>query len=111
MGEKLEQGITEEDTFRLTFYDYGQPYYGSYCGMRFRLARDPMVNVYGKSKEVKEDGKLIAITWPGQKAFEYTDEEEKTSAIFPYTDEGKETAIQWLNDQYEQQKERWTNMY
>lgn len=111
MEEKLEQGITAEDTFRLTFYDYGQPYYGSYCGMRFRLARDPMVNVYGKSKEVKEDGKLIAIIWPGLKAFEYTDEEEKTSAEFPYTEEGKEAAIQWLNEQYEQQKERWTKIY
>ena len=111
MEEELKQGITEEDTFRLSFYDYGQPYYGSYCGMRFRLARDPMVNVYGKSKEVKEDGKLIAIIWPGPKAFTYIDEEDKTSAEFPYTVEGKEAAIQWLNEQYEQQKDRWMKVY
>lgn len=109
--EEVERGITSEKTFQLTYYDYGQPFYGSCCGMRYRLARDPMVNVYGKSKEIKEDGKLIAIVWPGPYAFDFTKEEDKTSAEFPYTEEGKEAAIQWLNEQYEQQKELWTKIY
>ena len=111
MEEEREQGITADNTFQLTYYDYGQPFYGSYRGMRYRIARDPSLNVYGKSKEIKEDGKLIAIVWPGPEAFEFAKEEDKTTAEFPYTEEGKEAAVQWLNEQYQQQIEHWTKIY
>lgn len=105
------QGITEEATFQLTYYDYGQPYFGSYLGMRYRLARDPLKNVYGKSKEEKEAANLTAMVWPEPLSYEFVQEEDKVTAKFPYTKEGKSQAIAWLNEQYLQQKDRWTKLY
>lgn len=106
-----KQGITEEKTFQLTYYDYGQPYYGTYLGMRYRIARDPLKNVYGKSKEEKEEGRLVVKIWPEPYGYEFVKEEDVISANFPYTKEGKTEAIAWLNEQYQQQKSRWTKLY
>lgn len=104
-------GITMEKTFKLTYYDYGQPFFGSYKGMRYRIARDPLKNVYGKSQEEKEDGKLTAMFWPEPLAYEFMKEDEIVAAEFPYTTEGKEQAIAWLNEQYQAQKPRWSKLY
>lgn len=105
------EGITDAATFQLTYYDYGQPFFGSYLGMRYRIARDPLKNVYGKSKEEKEDGKLTAMIWPEPFSYEFVKEEDKRQAEFPYTKEGKKEAIAWLNEQYIQQKSRWAKLY
>lgn len=109
--QKIVQGITQEKTFKLTYYDYGQPFYGSYRGMRYRLARDPLKNVYGKSKEEKEDAKLTAMVWPEPYSFEFIKEEDIISSEYPYTEEGKSQAIAWLNEQYLKQKDRWAKLY
>lgn len=110
-NKNTENKITMDKTFQLSFYDYATPFYGSFRGMRYRLARTPLEKVYGKSQEVKEAGKLEAIVWPGPMAFDYTKEEDKIKKEFPYTKEGKEEAIQWLNEQYEERKEQYTEVY
>lgn len=109
--KKVEKGITEEKTFQLSYYYYGQPFFGSYLGMRYRLARDPLKNVYGKSKEEIEDAKLTAMVWPEPYSFEFIKEEDIISNEFPFSAEGKTQAIQWLNEQYEAQKDRWAKLY
>ena len=104
-------GITDEQTFQLTYYDYGQPYFGTYLGMRYRIAREPLKNVYGKSKEEKEEGRLTAKIWPEPYGYESMKEEEIISADFPYTKEGKTEAIAWLNEQYQLQRDKFAKLY
>lgn len=72
-------------------------YTGSYCGMRYRL----------KKKEKEEDTCLEAAVYPEPYSFEVTPEEEKTFREFPFTQEGFNEAVAWLNEEYEGQKERW----
>ena len=73
-------------------------YTGSYQGMRYRLR-----------KAVKEEDEkfLEAVIYPEPYGFEATAEKEKTFREFPFTQEGFEEAIAWLNEEYERQKERW----
>ena len=107
----MEQGITSDKTFQLSFYDYGKPFYGSYKGMRYRIARDPLENVYGKSQEIKEEGKLVAIVWPGPESYELVAEESKIKAEFPYTRDGKLEVVDWLNQQYEKNESTYKKIY
>ncbi len=73
-------------------------YTGSYQGMRYRL-----------KKKVKEDEGtfLEAVIYPEPFSFEVTAEEEKTYREFAFTQEGFDEAVAWLNEEYEEQKERW----
>lgn len=72
-------------------------YTGSYRGMRYRL----------RKAEKDEEKYLEAVIYPEPYSFEATAEGEKTAEAFPFTDEGFEAAVAWLNAQYEEQKERW----
>lgn len=72
-------------------------YTGSYRGMRYRLR-----------KNVKEEETCLeAVIYPEPYCFEVTSEEEKTFREFPFTQEGFDQAVAWLNEAYEEQKERW----
>lgn len=69
---------------------------GSYCGMRYRL-----------SKISTESGEQIqGEIWKGPKAYEQT-EEEKESEWFPFSTEGMEQAVAWINSKYEEKKKLW----
>ena len=46
--------------------------------------------------------------YPEPFCFEKTAEDQKEAREFPFTDEGFQQAIAWLNEQYEAQQERWT---
>ena len=73
-------------------------YTGSYKGMRYRLCK----------KETEEKGKYLeTIIYPEPYGFEATPEEEKKTGEFPFTNEGFDEAIAWLNQEYEAQRERW----
>ena len=47
------------------------------------------------------------MIYPEPFSFEVTAEEEKTYREFPFTQEGFDEAVAWLNEEYERQKERW----
>lgn len=66
---------------------------GSFKGMRYRLAKS------GDGMEV--------VIWPGPNNFIKTPENKKQRKSFELTIEGKETAVKWLNEQYEVQKPLW----
>lgn len=72
------------------YYNYKEPYYGSYHGMRFCLARE------GE----KPDFQMVAITWPEPFCIDATPEEKKVREIFEFTEEGYDAAIAWLNAQH-----------
>lgn len=66
---------------------------GSYRGMRYRMAK-------------VKDSMLVTI-WPEPYNYLRTPQESKQNKEFQMTSEGKEEAVQWMNDQYEQQKQLW----
>lgn len=71
-------------------------YTGSYKGIRYRLR---------KVTREEEGSFLEAVVYPEPYSFEATAEEEKTYREFPFTQEGFDEAIGWLNEEYERRKE------
>ena len=47
------------------------------------------------------------MIYPEPYCFEKTPEEEKQAKEFPFTNEGFDEAVAWMNQEYEEQKERW----
>lgn len=109
MEETNQNKINEKDFYGIRFYEYGKPFYGSYKGMRFKLARNPLKNVFFASQEEKEDGVLEATIWPEPFSFEITPDEKKTTAQFPFSEEGRKQAVAWFQKQYDDRKDEWRN--
>lgn len=86
--------IGSKDILSLNFYKKEQ-FTGSYRGMRYCI------------KKVSEnETDLFRVTfWPGPYCYDATDESRKTSAVFPFTEEGKQQAVDYLNEQWELNKD------
>ncbi len=91
--------IEEKDLYGIKHYIYGEAYYGSDRGMRFRLAREPLKNVVFASEEEKQadDPKLRAEVWFGKLSYEKTPGEEITRKNFEFSEDGYKDAIAWFN--------------
>ena len=92
--------IRREDILSLNYYSYGQAFTGSYKGMRYRIilqkeTKDDDGNV------VTEKG-LLASVWPEPFAFEKTAQEKITTRLFPFDEDGRMAAADWLNAMYEE---------
>ncbi|GHU40522.1 hypothetical protein FACS1894111_01310 [Clostridia bacterium] len=72
------------------------PFTGSFKGMRYRLSFE---------KE-EENTLLCAVLWEGPYAYEAVDEEQKQMQEFAFSGEGISAAIDWLNGQWSEGKER-----
>lgn len=84
--------MIEANTISLN-YIKKDPVTGSYKGMRYQLMKD------------KDD---IEVTiWPEPYNYLKTPEEQKQHIHFPLTNEGKEEAINWMNEQYQAQNALW----
>lgn len=70
-----------------------EPFTGGYKGMRYRLIKS------GDSMEV--------TIWPEPYNYLRTPDEKKQSKQFPLTVEGRNEAVEWMNEQYEVQKALW----
>lgn len=68
---------------------------GSYQGMRYMFTK-------------QEEG-LVVYIWPEPYCFEKTADEKKTSKVFEFSEEGKLSAIDWMNEEYENRKPEWNN--
>lgn len=72
-----------------------QPYSGSHQGMRFRL-------------HAPKDSDTVSVwIYPEPWCFKAAPEKNKTLREFPFTPEGVEEAIRWLNTSYEEKQEYW----
>lgn len=74
-----------------------EPFSGGHNGMRY----------FFRSDESKES--FSVFLYPEPWSFELTPEEEKLSRSFPLTDEGMDSAIAWMREIYEAQKDRWSS--
>lgn len=70
---------------------------GCHRGMRYRL-----------EQVTEKDTKLLKVTvWPEPFNFVRTPEEQKTAALFAFSEEGVEDAVAWMNDRFIADKEKW----
>ena len=99
--------ITGQQLYKYTHYLYGEAFFGSYEGMRYRIAREPLENVFFKDKETQESGQFMVTVWPEPFSYTVTSDDQKQSFYFPFTEQGRLEAIQCLNDQYWSRKSDW----
>ena len=95
--------IQESDLYGIKHYLYGEAYYGSDEGMRFRLAREPLKNVIYASEEERlaDDHRLRAEVWFGKLSYDNTPEDEITCKVFEFDAEGYKEAVAWFNEMRE----------
>lgn len=82
--------------YSLEHYEYGEAFYGSYRSVCYRLGIEPLENVHWTPVDKREVHSLRAYVWPGPFAFSET-QEEKEFQDFPYTAEGLEAAVAWID--------------
>ena len=82
--------LTRENFLSLNFVKK-EDFTGSYKGVRFLLR-----------KEVLDDeNKLRVYYWSEPLGFEATNNEDKLTKLFEFSNEGMDDAIQWMNENYE----------
>lgn len=90
--------VSIKDLFPISHYEYGEAYYGSDRGMRFRIARDPLENVHFVPADKRGSSVLAVTVWPEPDSFQSAPEEKKIRRDFPFTQEGLEQAAAYLNE-------------
>ena len=87
----------DSDLYGFNYYLYGEAYLGSYRGKRFRLAREPLKNVFFFPKEEwGKDAVFLASIWPEPWSFEKKDPLSLSEERFPFTEEGFKEAVLWI---------------
>jgi hypothetical protein len=90
--------IEYKDVLSFSFYKYNQPFTGSYKGMRYRIVRQPAMEDENGAEISPEC--LQVIIWPEPFAFEETDLDLMTEKRFPFSEEGRIQAVDWLNERH-----------
>lgn len=106
--------ITTEDILNMNFYKK-EKFTGSCLGMRYLIEKatapaDASGDGAGASDTPAETAAadcFRVFVWPGPYAFAATGETEKISAVFPFTEEGKQQVADWLNEQWAAKKDVW----
>ena len=89
-------------------YLYGEAFLGSFKGMRYRLAREPLKNViFVKPSDIDDDPVFLAEVWPEPFSYEKTEDSLKKRMEFSFDEEGLNEAVAWLNAEYESRKDEW----
>ncbi len=99
--------LQEQDLFSLTHYEYGEAYYGSYQGMRFRVAREPLENVHFTPVDKRGEASLRVVIWPEPEGYAAVPEEKKIIRDFPVTEEGLQQIVAYLNEFHDSHPEMW----
>ncbi|MEH2945919.1 GNAT family acetyltransferase [Sporofaciens sp. JLR.KK001] len=71
-----------------------EPFSGSHCGMRYYLTLT--------------DERLTVYLYPEPWCFEATPEDQKERNDFPFTQEGLDEAVVWMNERFEAERERFS---
>lgn len=89
--------LTYDDALNLNYYKKTS-FTGWTGGMRFLIKR-----------ETPEDGDAIfhVWIWPGPYIFDLTDDSLKREKTFPFSEEGKKLAVDWINEEYEANIKYW----
>lgn len=101
--------ITNDDILNMNFYKK-ERFTGSYRGMRYLIQKASIEPVTSNEDEPVKEDVFQATIWPGPYNYASTPEEQKTSATFPFTPEGKQQVVDWLNTQWQSKKEEWPQL-
>ena len=84
----------------MNFYSYGQPFTGSFKGMRYRIIMEKRET--GKDKDDKPVFEKYFMTevWPEPYSYEATEPEKISKKEFPFTAEGYDDLIKYLNERH-----------
>lgn len=93
-----ETKINREELFPFIHYEYGEAYYGSCGQLRYRIAREPLENVHFTPPDKRGEATLRAVVWQGPFGYAATAADRKTVRDFPFSEEGMQQAVEWLND-------------
>ena len=91
--------IDPKELYSISFYEYGEAYFGSCAGMRYRLAREPLKNVRYTPVDMRDPAVLLATVWPEPYAYGKADPESMKSSEFEFSEQGLSAAAAWLNEQ------------
>ena len=94
---EAERHISREELFPFVHYEYGEAYYGSCKGLRYRIAREPLQNVHFTPVEKRGEAVLRAVAWKGPLGYAATEDASKILRDFPFSEEGLQEAAAWLN--------------
>ena len=86
------EAVKKESFVPMAFF-MKEAYTGSFKGMRYRV--------------IKSEDQFEAVVYPEPYCFEATPDENKVKNTFPFTEEGRESVVNWLNDQYDSRKAEW----
>jgi len=106
----MESGFTNVET-KLSYNDaLNMNYYkktsfsGWMKGMRFLLKKEELPVEDG---EESKPPIFHAWVWPGPYIFSMTPEDKKTDETFPFTEEGRRSAVDWINAQLQDRVDEW----
>lgn len=88
------------DLYGILYYLYGEANYGSYKGLRFRVARNPLEHVFYVPADKRGPAVLQVICWKGPMNFASTPDEEKTVKDFEFSQEGIDMAAAWIYEEH-----------
>lgn len=78
------EGILRRELFPLSHYEYGEAFFGSYRGMRYRIAREPLENVHFTPPDKRSPATIRVTTWPEPFSFSKTPDDQKVIKDFDY---------------------------
>ena len=92
--------IRTEDVLNMNFYKK-ENFTGSYKGMRYLLKKDT-VELPSDNPDTPTETKTIfrCYIWPGPYNFATTPDDQKLTAEFPFSEDGKQAAVDWMNEQW-----------
>lgn len=88
--------VKREDIFTIRYFDYGEAFTGSNENVRYRIAREPLENIFF-TPEKRAEGKLVATVYKDAYCYEKTPEDERIAKAFEHSEEGLVEAIDWIN--------------
>ena len=86
--------MLNKETFVPIQFFKKEAYTGSMNGMRYRINKE-------------EEGLLVTV-YPQPYCYGATPDEKKTKAVFPFSEEGREQALEWINEQFTEKQDLWT---
>lgn len=100
--------LTYDDALNLEYYKKTS-YTGWMGGMRFLIKKEEPILKEASEETPAEKGDPIfhVWLWPGPYIFALSDKSKMLENTFPFSDEGKELAVDWINKQYEANKSMW----
>ena len=99
--------LTYDEVLNLNYYKKTS-YTGWMEGMRFLIKQEQPKVIDPDSQEEKDGDPVFHIwIWPGPYIYDLTPAEKKLTAHFPFSEEGKRQAVDWINEQFTLHKNEW----